>query len=70
MREERVAASRVRRAAEVFVTASTVEVMPVVRLDGRRVGTGRPGPITQALQARYRAAVGAALSRARVAGSR
>ncbi len=70
VREERVAASRLGRAGEVFLTASTVEIMPVVRLDGRRVGTGRPGPITQALQARYHAAVGAALSRARVAGSR
>jgi len=75
VREERVAAGRLRRADEVFLTASTIEIMPVVRLDGRRVATGRPGPITQALQAGYRAAVGVTLSharvsRARIAGSR
>src|SRR5262249_18179989 len=75
VREERVAAARLRRADEVFLTASTIEIMPVVRLDGRRVATGRPGPITQALQAAYRAAVGVPLShasgpRARIAGSR
>ena len=70
VREERVTAARLRRAAEVFLTASTVEIMPVVRLDGRRVGAGRPGPITLALQERYRAAVSAALARTRIAASR
>jgi len=30
------------------VTASTLELVPVVRLDGRRVGNGRPGPIARA----------------------
>jgi len=47
-----------------------VEVLPVVLLDGRRVGAGRPGPITLALQERYRAAVSAILARARIAASR
>jgi len=54
----------------VFITGSTVEVLPVVLLDGRRIGAGRPGPITQALQEGYRAAVAAALARARIAASR
>jgi len=70
VREERVTVARLRRAAEVFITASTVEVLPVVLLDGRRVGAGRPGPITLALQERYRAAVSATLARARIAASR
>ena len=70
VREERVTVARLRRAAEVFITASTVEVLPVVLLDGRRIGAGRPGPITQALQQGYRAAVAAALARARIAASR
>jgi branched-subunit amino acid aminotransferase/4-amino-4-deoxychorismate lyase len=68
--EEPVTVARLRRAAEVFITASTVEVLPVVLLDGHRVGAGRPGPITLALQEAYRAAVSAALARARIAASR
>jgi branched-subunit amino acid aminotransferase/4-amino-4-deoxychorismate lyase len=48
---------------ELFLTASTVEILPVVRLDGRRVGDGRPGPITYALQGRYAARVAAAVAR-------
>lgn len=64
--EEPVSLGRVRRAREVFITASTIEIVPVVRLDGRRVGAGRPGDVTRALQARYRAAVaGAGSSRGR-----
>ena len=70
VREERVTVARLRRAAEVFITASTVEVLPVVLLDGRHVAGGRPGPTTLALQERYRAAVSAALPRARIAASR
>jgi branched-chain amino acid aminotransferase len=57
VREERVSASRVKRAAELFVTASTVEVLPVVRLDGRRVASGKPGPVTRQVQDAYRAYV-------------
>jgi branched-subunit amino acid aminotransferase/4-amino-4-deoxychorismate lyase len=53
VREQRLAASRVQRAAELFITASTVEVLPVVRLDGRRVGNGTPGPVTRRLQRAY-----------------
>jgi D-alanine transaminase len=70
VREESIAVGRLRRATEVFVTASTVEILPVVRLDGRRVGGGMPGAVTTALQRRYRAAVAAVLRRARVAASR
>jgi len=57
VREAPLAAARLTHADEIFLTASTVEILPVVRLDGRRVGDGRPGPVTRALQARYAAAV-------------
>ncbi|MDI3299041.1 MAG: D-amino acid aminotransferase [Bacillota bacterium] len=33
------------RADEVFVTGTTSEVVPVVRVDDRLVGSGRPGPV-------------------------
>ena len=32
-------------ADEIWLTSSTREVMPVTRLDGKPVGTGRPGPV-------------------------
>jgi branched-subunit amino acid aminotransferase/4-amino-4-deoxychorismate lyase len=61
VREEPVPVRRLTRAAEAFVTASTVEILPIVRLDGRVVGRGTPGPITRLLQARYAARVAASL---------
>lgn len=57
VREAPLPARGLTSADELFLTASTVEILPVVRLDGRRVGDGRPGPVTRALQARYAAAV-------------
>ena len=65
VREERVTVARIRRAREIFLTASTVEVLPVVRLDGRVVGRGHPGPITRRLQSAYAAHVLGTLRRAR-----
>lgn len=40
--------------SEAFITSSSREVMPVVRIDRVVIGDGRPGPITQDLMARYR----------------
>jgi D-alanine transaminase len=37
-------------AREAFVTAASQIVMPVVRIDGRPVGDGRPGPLATALR--------------------
>src|SRR3974390_362391 len=37
-------------AREAFVTSASQTVMPVVRIDGRPVGEGRPGPIVKALR--------------------
>jgi branched-chain amino acid aminotransferase len=41
-------------ADECFLTGSGAEVIPVVKLDGREIGTGRPGPITQRVLAAFR----------------
>ncbi|MCX7176127.1 MAG: D-amino acid aminotransferase [Proteobacteria bacterium] len=35
----------VRRADELWMTSSTKEVLPIVSLDGRPVGSGKPGPV-------------------------
>jgi branched-chain amino acid aminotransferase len=41
-------------ADEVFITSTTRELSPVVRIDDRVVGSGRPGPVFAALLAGYR----------------
>ena len=41
-------------ADECFLTGSGAEVIPVVKLDGREIGTGKPGPITQQVLAAFR----------------
>jgi len=47
--EEAVTSAELARADEVFVTGTTSDVMPIVSIDGRRVGSGRPGPVTTQL---------------------
>ena len=42
-------------ADECFLTGSGAEVVPIVKIDGRVIGTGKPGPITQRLVAQYHA---------------
>jgi branched-chain amino acid aminotransferase len=34
---------------EAFITSTTKEIMPIVRIDDIRIGNGRPGPYTQRL---------------------
>ena len=41
-------------ADECFLTGSAAEVIPVVKLDGRSIGDGRPGPITKKLIAQFK----------------
>ena len=41
-------------AGEAFLTNSVMEVMPLVSVDGRPVGSGRPGPLTERLARQYR----------------
>jgi len=46
-------------ADEAFMTNSLMEVMPVTRINGKPVGSGRPGAITHRLARRYRELVAA-----------
>jgi 4-amino-4-deoxychorismate lyase len=48
--------ARLAGAEEAFTSSSVREIMPVVELDGRPVGDGRPGPAARALQQALRAA--------------
>ena len=40
-------------ADECFLTGTAAEVIPVVELDARPIGTGKPGPITAELRKRF-----------------
>jgi len=40
-------------AREAFVTSASIFVLPVVKIDGRRIGDGAPGPISRRLRALY-----------------
>lgn len=41
------------RAREAFITSATQIVMPVVRLDDRQIGNGKPGPVATALRSEF-----------------
>ena len=43
-------------ADEVFVTGTAAEVGPIVVIDGRTIGSGRPGPITRQLMSAFKTA--------------
>lgn len=45
----------VRAAEEIWLTSSTREILPVVQLDGRPVGSGEPGPCWREALERYQA---------------
>jgi len=40
-------------ADEAFMSSATTLVLPVVSIDGRAIGDGRPGPVTQKLRTLY-----------------
>ena len=42
-------------AEECFLTGTGAEIVPVVKVDGRVIGTGAPGPITTRLSSQYHA---------------
>jgi branched-chain amino acid aminotransferase len=49
-------------ADEVFITSSIRELLPVVRVDHRVIGSGKPGPVSRSLHRRFRDDVGMARS--------
>lgn len=50
---EPVSRERVQNAQELMVTSATREVLPIVELDGKAVGTGMPGPVFARLRKAY-----------------
>jgi branched-chain amino acid aminotransferase len=41
-------------ADECFLTGTAAEVVPVVKVDSRTIGTGKPGPMTRDLEKRFK----------------
>ncbi|MEK6706851.1 MAG: aminotransferase class IV [Bdellovibrionota bacterium] len=41
-------------AQEAFLTNSLIEVMPLTRVAGKRIGSGKPGPVTRKFRQAYR----------------
>jgi D-alanine transaminase len=58
VQERFVSQADVYEADEVFLTGTTVEVLAVIRVDGKVIGDGRPGPIAQRLATRFTSRVG------------
>ena len=48
--EERFTRDAMYVAEEVFLTGTAAEITPVREIDGRRIGSGTPGPVTRDLQ--------------------
>lgn len=50
VRERGIPAERLFDCTELFLSGTTTEIMPVVKVDGRPIGDGKPGPVTQRLR--------------------
>lgn len=53
VKEQGIPLSALDRCSELWVTSTTSEIMPIVSIDGRQVGEGRPGPVANALNAKF-----------------
>lgn len=59
VRFEELPEASVLDADEVFISSSIREVLPVVRVDEKTIGDGKPGAMTRKLHSAFRKAVGA-----------
>ena len=62
IREQPLTRHELYNADEAFLTSTLKEVLAVTQIDGRTIGTGRPGPITIALRRAFRRLVRRELS--------
>jgi D-alanine transaminase len=63
VRETPIFVDRLDEVAELFLSGTTTEVMPITRLDGQPVADGRPGPIARQLQKAYLEAAATTVTR-------
>ncbi|MDE3037803.1 MAG: aminotransferase class IV, partial [Pseudomonadota bacterium] len=55
--ERPFSAMEMKKATEAFLTSTSANVLPVVKIDDMTVGGGKPGPVTHKLQELYSAHV-------------
>jgi D-alanine transaminase len=53
LEERKFSLAEAKTAREAFITGATSLVMPVVAIDGKPIGDGRPGALTISLRARF-----------------
>lgn len=57
VKEQAVRKDDLDRVSELFLTGTTTEVLAITHVDGRPIGSGEPGPISQSLHQTYRQTV-------------
>jgi len=62
-KEKPMTADDVLQGNEVFLTNTGWEILPVTRVNGETVDSGRPGPLTQALRGKFRKCVDAEIGK-------
>ncbi len=55
--EGRITLEEFLKVDEAFLSGTTIEVLPIVLVDGHPIGSGRPGPVAGKLQVAFRSAV-------------
>jgi branched-subunit amino acid aminotransferase/4-amino-4-deoxychorismate lyase len=60
--QQRMTPDQLAAADEVFLTSTSISVLPVVRLEGEPIGQGQPGPMYRQLLAAWSEAVGVDLA--------
>ena len=62
VREKPLTEDELRGADEIFISSTTSELIPIVTLDGKPVGSGVPGPVAktmlEAFQSRIQQEIG------------
>ncbi|OGN35839.1 MAG: hypothetical protein A3F98_03525 [Candidatus Yanofskybacteria bacterium RIFCSPLOWO2_12_FULL_41_8] len=51
--EKDISVSKLKNAEEVFFTGTAVEICPVVKIDGQKIGKGKVGPISLRIKEKY-----------------
>jgi D-alanine transaminase len=55
VQERKFTVAEAQAAKEAFLSSATGAAVPVVTIDGKSVGDGRPGPLTERIRALYAA---------------
>ena len=58
VQERDISLSELFTADEVFGTGTASEISPIIEINGRKIGDGKPGPITNRVETKFRELVG------------